>query len=185
MTAENNSAIEPPSPTAQTTETVVTATPVQVQEPAVQVQEQQVFTVPPVNQPVTQPVSAPTYNVQPEVVSGTDMEHDLLLRELVSTGVVQSGVVVDEEGSILCEIGDGGENIAKLAFLIQGLEAVVLPGFELGEFQGATLEVNSQALMITRSHNLSCAFFRPTRVPKVRAFDEVNKAFNRVFSINQ
>lgn len=132
-----------------------------------------------------EPALLPGNNDAVVTTNETLLEHDLLLRELCATGIMQNGVVIDEDGSVICEVGESGATVAKLAFLIHGLETVALPGFGLGEFQGAVLEINDKSLMIARSHDLTCAFFRPHRVPKVRAFDEIHRAFERVFNLTK
>lgn len=103
--------------------------------------------------------------------------HDTLLKNLLSSGVVKGGVVIDEDGSTVCEINENDPKINKLAFLVKGIEDVVMSAFNLGELEGAVLEIQEKALLIKNFQNLSLVFARPERVPIVRAFEGVKKAF--------
>jgi predicted regulator of Ras-like GTPase activity (Roadblock/LC7/MglB family) len=110
-------------------------------------------------------------------VQNSSDEHDALLQNLLSSGVVKGGVVVDEDGSTICEINENDPKISRLAFLVKGIEDVVMSAFNLGELNGAVLEVQQKSLLIKNFQNLSLVFARPELVPIVRAFDGVQKAF--------
>lgn len=110
-------------------------------------------------------------------VQNSSDEHDALLQNLLSSGVVKGGVVIDEDGSTICEINENDPRINRLAFLVKGIEDVVMSAFNLGELNGAVLEVQQKSLLIKNFQNLSLVFARPERVPIVRAFEGVQKAF--------
>jgi Domain of unknown function (DUF4388) len=110
-------------------------------------------------------------------VQNSSNEHDALLQNLLSSGVVKSGVVIDEDGSTICEISENDPNIKQLASLVKNIEDIVMSTFYLGDLNGAVLEIQQTSLLIKNFQNLSLVFSRPERVPIVRAFDGVQKAF--------
>lgn len=112
-------------------------------------------------------------------------EHDALLQNLLSSGVVKGGVVIDEDGSTICEINENDPRINRLAFLVKGVEDIVMSAFNLGELNGAVLEVQQKSLLIKNFQNLSLVFARPERVPIVRAFEGVQKAFEGALGLTK
>jgi hypothetical protein len=110
-------------------------------------------------------------------VQNSSDEHDALLQRLLSSGVVKGGVVIDEDGSTICEISENDPNIKQLASLVKGIENIVMSTFFLGDLNGAVLEIQQTSLLVKNFQNLSLVFSRPERVPIVRAFDGVQKAF--------
>jgi Domain of unknown function (DUF4388) len=110
-------------------------------------------------------------------VQNSSDEHDALLQKLLSSGVVKGGVVIDENGSTICELSENDPKMNRLAFLVKGIEDIVMPAFNLGDLNGAVLEIQQKSLLVKNFQNLSLVFTRPERVPIVRAFEGVQKAF--------
>jgi hypothetical protein len=116
-------------------------------------------------------------------IQNSSNEHDALLQKLLSSGVVKGGVVIDEDGSTICEISENNPKLNRLALLVKGIENIVMPTFNLGELNGAVLEMQQKSLLVKNFQNLSLVFARPERVPIVRAFEGVQKAFEGAFGL--
>jgi hypothetical protein len=114
-------------------------------------------------------------------VQNSSDEHDALLQKLLSSGVVKGGVVIDEDGSTICEISENDPKIKQLASMVKGIEDIVMSTFYLGDLDGAILEIEQKSLLVKNFQNLSLVFARPERVPIVRAFEGVQKAFEGAF----
>jgi hypothetical protein len=112
-------------------------------------------------------------------------EHGSLLQNLLSSGVVERGIVVDNNGSTICEINESHSDLDKFAFLVKEIKEIVMPSFHLGELNGAVLEVRQKSLLVKQFQNLSLVFARPNDVPIVRAFDAVDRAFEGALGISK
>lgn len=95
---------------------------------------------------------------------------------LTATGIVMSGVVVDEDGVIVGEVGDADAAHAQTAYLIVGLEALVSSQFDLGPCEGALLDQDGVTMLISSACGLACAFVPAPRLPVARAFHDTRHA---------
>ncbi len=102
------------------------------------------------------------------------------LQILAATGIVQSGIVIDEDGVMMGEIGASDPALAQTAFMVAGLEALVSAQFELGLCEGALLDKAGSAMLVTKAGGLSCAFIPVPRVPIARAFNETRRALEQL-----
>ena len=113
----------------------------------------------------------------PAVVSADD--HRLIQQALAATGVMQSGLIIDEDGVVVSELGESDAALAQTAFMVAGLESLVSALFDLGPCEGALLDHNGAATMVTRANGLSCAFVPVPRTPVARAFNETRRALEQ------
>ncbi len=102
------------------------------------------------------------------------------LQILAATGIVQSGIVIDEDGVMMGEIGASDPALAQTAFMVAGLEALVSAQFEMGQCEGALLDKAGAAMLVTKAGGLSCAFIPVPRVPIARAFTETRRALEQL-----
>ncbi|HWQ32933.1 MAG TPA: DUF4388 domain-containing protein [Blastocatellia bacterium] len=103
-------------------------------------------------------------------------DHSRIQAALAATGVLQSGLVIDEDGVVVSELGESDAALAQTAFMVAGLESLVTAVFDLGQCEGALLDQNGVATMVTRASSLSCAFVPVPRTPVARAFNETRRA---------
>ncbi|MFN0122841.1 MAG: DUF4388 domain-containing protein [Blastocatellia bacterium] len=92
--------------------------------------------------------------------------------------IARSGMIIDEDGVVVLEIGQPEQEIAQTAFMISGLEALVSAQFNPGPCEGALLEQNGSPVLVTQNHNLTCAFRPMPRIPVNRAFNEIRRALS-------
>jgi hypothetical protein len=112
---------------------------------------------------------------QTETVSA-NCDHGRLHSSLAATGILQSGLVIDEDGVIVSEVGEGDGSFAQTAFMIAGLESLVSAQFDLGQCDGALLDRQGATTLVTSARGLSCAFAPVPRTPVARAFNETRRA---------
>jgi hypothetical protein len=103
-------------------------------------------------------------------------DHSRLQAALAATGVLQSGLVIDEDGVVVSEMGESDAALAQTAFMVAGLESLVSALFDLGQCEGALLDQDGVTTMVTRASSLSCAFVPVPRTPVARAFNETRRA---------
>lgn len=103
-------------------------------------------------------------------------DHSRIQAALAATGVLQSGLVIDEDGVVVSELGESDAALAQTAFMVAGLESLVSAVFDLGQCEGALLDQDGAATMVTRASSLSCAFVPVPRTPVARAFNETRRA---------
>lgn len=124
-------------------------------------------------------------NVQTsQVISPPEIKHEdstgEIYRVLAATGMVKSGVVIDEDGIAVEEIGQEDASLAQTAFMIAGLELLVAAQFDLGPCEGAVLEKAGDTRLVTKSGGLTCAFIPVSRAPVAKAFNETRLALEKL-----
>ncbi len=141
----------------------------QVRRPAAEVQVRSAVnhSIPPTDRPAP-PVAA----------VGAD-DHLLIQQALAATGVMQSGLIIDEDGVVVSELGESDATLAQTAFMVAGLDSLVAALFDLGPCEGALLDHHGAATMVTRAGGLSCAFVPVPRTPVARAFSETRRALEQ------
>ncbi|HZS06704.1 MAG TPA: DUF4388 domain-containing protein [Blastocatellia bacterium] len=118
----------------------------------------------------------PTVVPDPARVEAADDEQSVAQSILAATGIVQSGIIIDEDGVIAGEIGEADEALAQTAFMVTGLESLVSAQFDLGSCEGAVLDKDGTAMLVTVAAGLSCIFVPTPRLPIARAFNETRRA---------
>ncbi|MFN7948254.1 MAG: DUF4388 domain-containing protein [Blastocatellia bacterium] len=121
----------------------------------------------------------PTASPAPPAAVVSADDHRLIQQALAATGVMQSGLIIDEDGVVVSELGDSDATLAQTAFMVAGLESLVSALFDLGPCEGALLDHNGAATMVTRANGLSCAFVPVPRTPVARAFNEARRALEQ------
>ena len=104
-----------------------------------------------------------------------------LTDSLMKTGVALTGVVLDEDNTIVTEVGRQNEGalnrsqMARAAFVMQGLESIVENFFALGACEGTLIEIQDQPMLVVRHNRMSCVLFPQPRIPVMQVINEIQR----------
>ncbi len=90
------------------------------------------------------------------------------------------GAVIDDDAIALIEVGPRAAELAHLAFLATGLDALLARHLTLGNCEHVAIERRDGTVLVAREGGLSAAFLATRRGSHARAVSEVRRALARV-----